>query len=31
MTFKRELERQIQDLYCVIRQFENNNQVVIER
>ena len=31
MTYKRQLERQIQDMYCVIRQFENNNQVVIER
>jgi hypothetical protein len=31
MTYKRQMERQIQDMYCVIYHFEKNNQVVIER
>jgi hypothetical protein len=31
MTYKRQLTKQIQDMYCVVRQFEKNNEVVIER
>jgi hypothetical protein len=31
MTYKRILQNQIQDMYCVINQFNNNNPVVIER
>lgn len=31
MTYKRQLKREISDMYCVIHHFEKNNQVVIER
>jgi hypothetical protein len=31
MTYKRQLTNQIEEMYCVIQQFEKNNEVVIER